>query len=212
MSFKYLWSHREKPPIFSFYWFKQWVKRVFNIHKLAAILVSKALLKISGSQIGNISVVSTSSKIEGSLEKLIVGDFSFIGQVHIAVHADVKIGSYVTINDGVKLLTASHRTDDPLWSSFAEPIIIHDYAWIATDAIILPGVCVGKGAVVGAGAVVAKDVPEYGIVVGNPAKLIDSKRTKDLNYNPVRLIACYEAWLGKVLLLSEKPNANLWTI
>jgi acetyltransferase-like isoleucine patch superfamily enzyme len=204
MSFNYLWQYREKPPVFSWYWLKQWIKRILNIVNLIKIVVIKISLKIAGAQIGNLSVISRSNHIEGSLTKLIIGDFSFIGQVHIAVHANVTIGSYVTINDGVKLLTASHRTDDTTWSSFAEPIIIDDYAWIATDAIILPGVCIGKGAVVGAGAVVAKDVPAYRIVVGNPAQLIDKHRTKDLNYNPVQLIACYEAWLGKVILSSEE--------
>jgi acetyltransferase-like isoleucine patch superfamily enzyme len=197
MSFKYLWQNREKAPPFSLYWFKQWIKRILNIHKLIKISITKTLLKISGAQIGFLSVVSAPNTIEGSLEKLIIGDFCYIGQVHIAVHANVKIGSYVVINDGVKLLTASHKTDDSLWASFTNSIIIDDYAWVATDAIILPGVHIGKGSVVGAGAVVVKDVPSYGIVVGNPAKLTYKKRVEDLNYNPVQLIACYEAWLGR---------------
>jgi acetyltransferase-like isoleucine patch superfamily enzyme len=208
MSFNYLWKHREKSPVFSWRWLKQWIKRILNIDKLIKIVATKTFLKRAGVQIGDISVVSAPNQIEGSLARLIIGDFSFIGQVHIAVHADVKIGSYVTINDGVKLLTASHRTDDPLWSSFAEPIIIDDYAWIATDAIILPGVCIGKGAVVGAGAVVAKDIPPYGIVVGNPARLIDKNRTKNLTYNPVQLISCYEAWLGKVMCSAKESHVN----
>lgn len=208
MSFNYLWQHREKSPIFSWYWLKQWIKRILNINNLIQIAIAKASLKMSGARVGEISVVSTPNHIEGSLAKLIIGDCSFIGQVHIAVHADVKIGSYVTINDGAKLLTASHRTDDPAWSSFAEPITIDDYAWIATDAIILPGVWIGKGAVVGAGAVVAKDVPAYGIVVGNPARLIDKHRAKDLDYNPVRLISCYEAWLGKAMCSAKEAHLN----
>jgi acetyltransferase-like isoleucine patch superfamily enzyme len=206
MSFNYLWQHREKSSIFSWYWLKQWIKRILNINNLIQIATTKALLKMSGAQIGEISVISTPNQIEGSLERLIIGDFSFIGKVHIAVHADVKIGSYAVINDGAKLLTASHRTDDPTWSSFAKPIIIDDYAWVATNAIILPGVHIGKGAVVGAGAVVVKDVPDYGIVVGNPAKLISKKRTQNLAYNPVQLIACYESWLGKMILSSDKSN------
>jgi acetyltransferase-like isoleucine patch superfamily enzyme len=206
MSFNYLWKYREKSTIFSWHWLKQWIKRVLYIRKLIEIVIIRTSLKISGAQIGSISVVSTLDRIEGSLDRLIIGDFSFIGQVDIAIHADVKIGSHVVINDGVKLLTASHRTDDPLWSSFAKPIIINDYAWIATDAIILPGVCIGKGAVVGAGAVVAKDVPEYRIVVGNPAQLLDKYRTQDLIYNPVQLISCYEAWLGKTMFSETESH------
>lgn len=76
-------------------------------------------------------------------------------------------------------------------------INVGDYAWIATNAIILPGVSIGKGAVVGAGAVVRRDVPEYAIVIGNPASVQIIQRTMDLNYSPVILNAPFEAWIGR---------------
>jgi len=178
-------------------WLKQWVKRLLSISNLISILKLTLLLKIKRAQIGELSIISSKALIEGSLNQLIVGKCSFIGQVCMSIHAEIKISSYVVINDGVKLLTASHAVDDSAWTSWAKPIIIDDYAWIATDAIILPGVHIGKGAIVGAGAVVSKDIPEYAIAVGNPAKLLDKQRVKELNYNPVRGVACYEAWLGK---------------
>jgi maltose O-acetyltransferase len=61
--------------------------------------------------------------------------------------------------------------------------------WIGYRAIVLPGVTIGNGAVVGAGAVVAKDVEPYKIVAGNPAKVI-GERPKDLNYE-----CNYRPWL-----------------
>ena len=61
---------------------------------------------------------------------------------------------------------------------------------------ILPGVRIGRGAVVGAGAVVSRDVPDHGIVVGNPARLLDRRRVEELNYSPVANLALFEAWLG----------------
>jgi acetyltransferase-like isoleucine patch superfamily enzyme len=51
-------------------------------------------------------------------------------------------------------------------------VVIEDYVWIGRKAIILPGVTIGMGAVVGAGAVVSKNIPKYGIAVGNPAKIV----------------------------------------
>ena len=53
-----------------------------------------------------------------------------------------------------------------------KPIVIRESAWIGAGATILPGIEVGKHAVVGAGAIVTKDVPDYAVVVGNPAKVI----------------------------------------
>ncbi|MEA5626093.1 acyltransferase [Nostoc sp. UHCC 0251] len=197
MSFIYLLQNRQKSHVFSWYWLKQWAKRIVSFPKLFTLLKDKFLLEIKGTKIGNVSIISNKIRIEGSLHQLTIGDCTFIGQAYLAIHADISIGSFVVINDGAKLLTASHDVDDPFWSSFAKPIIIDDYAWIATDAIILPGVHIGKGAIVGAGAVVTKNIPEYNIAVGNPAKLLDKQRVRQLKYNPVQLIACYEAWLGK---------------
>lgn len=55
---------------------------------------------------------------------------------------------------------------------FRNPVIINDNVWIGMNAIILPGVTIGKGAVIAAGSVVTKDVPPYSLVGGNPAKII----------------------------------------
>lgn len=86
---------------------------------------------------------------------------------------------------------------------FKKKIVIHDYAWIATGAIILPGVTIGKGAVVGAGAVVARDVEAFTVVTGNPARVV-SQRVQELDYSPVDLCAPYEAWLGNPIRRNNK--------
>lgn len=130
-----------------------------------------------------------------------IGERTFIAKsVNLALHNKIKIGSRVVINSGAQILTASHRLDDIYWSTYSKPITIEDYAWIATNAIILPGVTIGIGAVVGAGAVVNRDVGAFEIVNGNTAKFVKN-RIGDLNYCPVRLCAPYEAWLGKLINL-----------
>ena len=53
-----------------------------------------------------------------------------------------------------------------------KPVLIKEYAWIGAGATILPGVCIGRHAIVGAGSVVTKDVPDYAVAAGNPAKII----------------------------------------
>lgn len=133
--------------------------------------------------------------ITGRFNKLSVGDSSFLGRVLIALHAEVTVGARVCVNDGVQILTGSHDVSDPSWREVTAKIIIEDYCWIGTNAIILPGVHLGRGAVVGAGAVVSKSVAPFAIVVGNPAKPLEKPRCADLLYNPCEFLAGNRAWL-----------------
>ena len=133
--------------------------------------------------------------IGGGLKFLSIGKETFLGRVTLNIHDEVIIGNRVCINDGVEILTASHDVADPAWNDIKAKIIIEDYAWIGTGAMILPGVTIGRGAVVGARAVVSKSVAAGAIVVGNPAKTISRTRCSELNYNPCEFLAANRAWL-----------------
>ena len=95
----------------------------------------------------------------------------------------LTIGENVNISSDVKFYTLQHDYNSPSFEAVGGPIIVHDYAWVSVRSIILPGVTIGKGAVIAAGAVVTKDVDEYTIVGGIPAKKIGD-RSKKLNYTP----------------------------
>lgn len=84
----------------------------------------------------------------------------------------VTIEDNVTLSAGVQLITAGHNPED--MSGISAPIVIHRGAWIATNAIILPGAEVGEGACVAAGAVVRTGgvVPPFTVVAGVPAKVV----------------------------------------
>lgn len=142
------------------------------------------------------------AQIRGNLKHLNIGDQSSLGRCEIAVFAPLTIGSKVVINDGARLLTASHDVESDAWKRVEQPITIDDYAWIATGATILPGVHIGKGAVVGAGAVVSKSIPAGAICGGNPARILAKQRSAQLGYNPTALLAPFEAWLG------PRPNLD----
>jgi maltose O-acetyltransferase len=92
--------------------------------------------------------------------------------------AAITIGDDVQIGPNVQLLTPTHPLDAELrrakWEA-AEPIVIHDNAWLGGGAIVLPGVTVGENAVVGAGAVVTKTVAPNVVVAGNPARVVRSR-------------------------------------
>ena len=117
-------------------------------------------------------------------ENIQVGDDTIINDCLLQAWALIKIGNNVIINDGVILLTGSHNVHSPTFEGKLKPIHIGNYAWIATNAMILGGVTVGEGAVVGAGAVVREDVPPYGIVIGNPSQLVGYRRCKAFTYSP----------------------------
>jgi len=92
----------------------------------------------------------------------------------------IKIGDAVIISQDAYLCTASHDITSPTMDLITKPIIIGDNVWIASRATILPGVTIGEGAVVGCSAVVAKDVPPWSVVVGNPAQ-VAGKRELSIN-------------------------------
>lgn len=141
-------------------------------------LKSKVVLKLEGGKYGkNVKIPPAFMR---DVDKIEIGDnvgagehCSFFGGNGIKIGNNVMIASYVSfisadhdINDRNKYMNEQgHRLGD-------KPIIIDDDVWIGTHAIILKRVHIGKGAVVGAGAVVTKDVPPYAIVAGNPAKII----------------------------------------
>lgn len=108
---------------------------------------------------------------------LSIGDNSGIGK-HSFLQGEVVIGSNVMMGAECLIYTQNHefsRKDVPMYHQgykVAKRVLISDDVWIGGRVIILPGVTVGQGAIIGAGAVVTKDVPDYAIVGGNPAKII----------------------------------------
>ena len=89
--------------------------------------------------------------------------------------APVTIGDRVLFGPAVQLLAVTHPVEPELRAQgleYAEPIAIGDDVWLGGGAIVLPGVTIGERAVVGAGAVVTRDVPADTVVAGNPARII----------------------------------------
>jgi acetyltransferase-like isoleucine patch superfamily enzyme len=97
-------------------------------------------------------------------------------------HHPIKIGNNVDIGRETAILTLGHDPNDDNHIVKGAPVVVEDYAWIAIRVIILPGVTIGKGAVIAAGSVVTKDVRPMDIVAGNPARKIGT-RTSSLEYN-----------------------------
>ena len=90
----------------------------------------------------------------------------------------IVIGHDATISEDVFLCTASHDISSPIMELTYRPIYVEDNVWVASRAIVLPGVTLGEGSVVGAGAVVTKDVVPWTVVGGNPAREIGKREIR----------------------------------
>ena len=116
------------------------------------------------------------SALPGFYAHLVIGsDVTIADHVGINLDARVTIGNNVAIAPHVLIFTGSHRTgpgSQRLGEPTSLPVTIEDGAWVRLGAIILPGVTVGRGSIVAAGAVVMKDVPPNSYVEGNPAEVV----------------------------------------
>lgn len=116
---------------------------------------------------------------------LIIGKGCSIGpKVLLDGRKGLTIGENATIAYDAIIWTLHHDMNANDFHAVGAPVIIGDYCWICSRAIILPGVKIGKYAVVASGAVVTKDVGEYDIVAGIPAKKIGERAHIDYSYEP----------------------------
>ena len=115
-------------------------------------------------------------------EGLSVGEHTTIGNDgFFDGRSGITIGSCVNIAGEVRLYTREHDIDDPFFAEIGGPIVIEDYAYIGTRVTVMPGVTIGRGAVIASGAVVTKNVEPYMLAGGVPARVI-RERSHDLRY------------------------------
>ena len=113
---------------------------------------------------------------------VVVGNNSIINRnVYIDGRSPVEIGNNVSISLEAMIFSMTHDIRSAGFDPVRKTTRISDFAWVGARAMILPGITIGKGAVVGAGAVVTRDVEPFEIVAGVPAKKIGERR-HDLSY------------------------------
>lgn len=133
--------------------------------------------------IGKRSVVESFSCINNAVGDVVIGDYTRIG-LHCTVIGPVTIGNHVNLAQGITVSALNHNFEDTRLRIDEQgvntsEIIIDDDVWIGANAVITAGVHIGRHSVVAAGAVVTKDVPEYSVVGGVPAKVIRTIRHID---------------------------------
>ena len=130
--------------------------------------------------LGRKSVIESYCCINNAVGDVTIGDNTRIG-IHCTIIGPVCIGNNVNLAQGITVTALNHnfadtsrRIDEQGIST--NPVVIGDDVWIGANAVILPGVTIGRHVVVAAGAVVTKDVPDYCVVAGIPAKVIKEVR------------------------------------
>lgn len=126
--------------------------------------------------LGNHSVIESYCCINNAVGDVVIGDYTRIG-IHNTIIGPVCIGNHVNLAQGITVTALNHNFEDKTkrideQGITTKPVIIGDDVWIGANAVILPGVTIGKHCVVAAGAVVTKDVQDNTIVGGVPAKEI----------------------------------------
>lgn len=165
---------------------QKWIVRIYNSNAYIETSVINIInssyrqsFKVgNGSSIRRGTIISIHSKNVQS--SIIIGTNTYVGENNNLRAADgiIRIGNHCLISQGVTIVTSNHSikdrriiTEQP-WDSKRSKVIIEDGVWVGANAVILPDVTIGEGAVVGAGSIVTKDVPSYAIVAGNPSKII----------------------------------------
>ena len=116
-------------------------------------------------------------------KNIVIGNDSIIGDHAFLDGRDkLTIGDHVDIASSVMIYNSEHDLSKEDFSAIVEPVEIGDFVFIGPRVTIMPGVKIGKGAVVAGGAVVTKDVEDYAVVGGVPAKVIGERPIKNLNY------------------------------
>ena len=127
-------------------------------------------------KLGEYSVIEDFTTINNGVGDVIIGSRSFIGVSNVII-GPVEIADHVMTAQNVVISGMNHSYEDihtppTMQKVTTSQIKISENVWIGANAVITAGVTIGKHSIIGAGSVVTKDIPEYCVAVGNPARLI----------------------------------------
>lgn len=130
--------------------------------------------------------LTVNGEVKGDLSILHLGDHVNINPNAVIMgKASIYIGNYFHCGMNMTLISSNHNFKGEKipydHSHIAKEIVIKDCVWLGHNVIVLPGVTIGEGAIIGAGAVVSKDIPDLAIAVGNPIRVIKYRDSEHYN-------------------------------
>ena len=158
-------------------------EKVYNIviNKLPFHWLRLTWLRLGGARIGEGSTIWRNTEVLG-INNLVIGRDSVVAwHCQIDARAGLTIGDHVAIASHVLIIAGSHDLAAEEFWSVSAPVVIEDYVWVASRALVAHGARLGRGCVVTANTVVAKEVAPYKIIGGTGAKVM-GERPHGLNY------------------------------
>ncbi len=144
--------------------------------------IRKTMQKTAGMKIGSGSSVHRGLTVYDP-SGIQIGEDTVVGErATLDGRGSLTIGNHVALASEVMIYNSQHDVQDEQFKPETKPVTIEDYVFIGPRAIVLPGVTIGRGAIVAAGAVVTKNVSPHTIVGGIPAREIGKRNVKDLSY------------------------------
>lgn len=136
------------------------------------------VLRLWGANVGERCAIAAGVRIWAPWNLRIGNYVAVANGVELYDVAPISLGDHITISQDAYICTASHDISSRLKPLIMRSISISSYAWVCARSIVLPGMTIGEGAVVGAGAVVTKDVAPWTVVGGNPARVIGRRELR----------------------------------
>ncbi len=138
------------------------------------------IINFANVRIGNHCLIQDNVYIRAGLEgNVTIGDYCAINSfAKLFGHGGIEIGDYTQIGPDCLITTTGHDYQKDLKASF-EKIQIGQWAWVGAKCVILPGTNIGDHSIIGAGSIVTRDIPQWSIAVGSPAKVIKTYEKKD---------------------------------
>ncbi|OGH18903.1 MAG: hypothetical protein A3F31_04820 [Candidatus Levybacteria bacterium RIFCSPHIGHO2_12_FULL_38_12] len=144
--------------------------------------IRRFFYRLSGVKIGKGTTIHMGVRFYNS-HNIVIGNDTIVGEGTALDGRDrLSIGSHVAIATEAMIYNSEHDIQNPNFTPIHAPVVVEDYVFIGPRSIILPGVTLGRGCIVAAGAIVTKNVESMDIVGGVPAKVIEKRTVSDLSY------------------------------